>query len=126
VSEPHGTPKESTHVQSFTRIARQGDRWPPTHLPDGDNDMKLATKILGALALTTFAFANLPIHAGDDDYPNIFVKMCEKSSDGKVSKSEVMKTVEKMFDKHDTRKEGKLDKKQADAFYKAFTRESGG
>jgi hypothetical protein len=89
--------------------------------------MKLTTKIGAALALTTFAFATVPVLAiGDDDNPNIFVKMCERSPDGKVSKTEVMKTVERMFDRHDTRKEGKLDKKQADAFYKAFTRESGG
>jgi hypothetical protein len=37
-----------------------------------------------------------------------------------------MRMVEKMFDKHDSRKEGRLDKKQADAFYREFTAQSGG
>ena len=35
-----------------------------------------------------------------------------------VSKDEVMKMVEKMFDKADTKKAGKLDKKQAEIFLK--------
>jgi hypothetical protein len=99
----------------------------PNFIFPTESDMKLLHKTLAALALTTFAFAILPSHAeGEEENQNIFVKMCEKSPDGKISKSQVMKTVEKMFDKHDSRKEGKLDKKQADAFYKAFTRQSGG
>jgi Ca2+-binding EF-hand superfamily protein len=45
-----------------------------------------------------------------------FVKMCDTDKDGMVSKAEAMKMVEKMFDKHDTKKMGKLDKKQVEAF----------
>jgi hypothetical protein len=86
--------------------------------------MKMMHAVFATLALGAFAFTPLPIRA-DDDYPNIFVKMCEKSPDGKVTKAEVMEVVEKAFDKHDTRKEGKLDKKQTEAFLKNLTRESG-
>ena len=43
-----------------------------------------------------------------------------------VSKDEVMKMVEKMFDKHDTKKMGKLDKKQAEALLKELMRGGGG
>ncbi len=83
-------------------------------------------KVFAAAALSAFALAVMPTQAGDDDYPNIFVKMCDKSPDGKVSKAEVMKAVEKMFDKHDTRKEGKLDKKQAALFAKELMYSPGG
>lgn len=89
--------------------------------------MKMLNQAFAAVALTTLALAAaMPIQAGDDDYPNTFVKMCEKSPDGKVSKAEVMKAVEKMFDKHDTRKEGKLDKKQAALFAKELMYSPGG
>ncbi len=87
--------------------------------------MNLKQAMLASLVFGAFAFTPFPIRA-DDDYPNIFVKMCEKSPDGKVTKAEVMAVVEKAFDKHDTRKEGKLDKKQTEIFLKNLTRESGG
>lgn len=88
--------------------------------------MKAFKTIFAAAALTTLAFAAVPTLAGDDDYPNIFVEMCAKSPDGKISKADVMKRVERMFDKHDTRKEGKLDKKQAQAFYESLMNKSPG
>jgi hypothetical protein len=75
--------------------------------------------------LATLVLAIAPARA-DDDYPHIFVKMCDEGPDKKVSKERVMETVSKMFDKADTRQEGKLDKEQADAFYKSFTHPSGG
>jgi len=43
-----------------------------------------------------------------------------------VSKDEVMKMVEKMFDRHDKKKMGKLDKKEAEEFLKELTRGAGG
>jgi hypothetical protein len=42
-----------------------------------------------------------------------------------VSKAEMMKMVEKMYDKHDTKKMGKLDKKQAEAFLKELMKAGG-
>jgi len=70
-----------------------------------------------ALAAMSAALALAPAaQAGDDVAPNQFVRMASQSKDGMVSKAEVMKMVEKAFDKQDTKKMGKLDKKQADAF----------
>jgi Ca2+-binding EF-hand superfamily protein len=43
-----------------------------------------------------------------------------------VSKAEVMKRVEKMFDKADTKKTGTLDRKQLDAFLKMLMSDSQG
>ena len=51
--------------------------------------------------------------------------MCDADKDGMVSKEEVMKMVEKAFDKHDKKKMGKLDKKQAVEFLKEFMGHSG-
>ncbi len=55
-----------------------------------------------------------------------FMKSCDMDHDGMVSKAEMMKHMEKMFDKMDTKKTGKLDSKQTEAFLKDFTRQSGG
>jgi Ca2+-binding EF-hand superfamily protein len=55
-----------------------------------------------------------------------FMKSCDMDHDGMVSKAEMMKHMEKMFDKMDTKKTGKLDKKQTEAFLKEFNRESFG
>ena len=87
--------------------------------------MKSTQAVFATLVLAAIALVQLPVRA-DDDQPNIFVRMCDKNPDGKVTKAQVMTMVGKHFDKVDTRKEGKLDKKQADAFFKSLTRESGG
>ena len=87
--------------------------------------MNTKRKIFAAALLSSLAFAIPAAHA-DDDYPNVFVKMLEQSSDKKVSKPQVMATVERMFDKADTRKEGKLDRNQTEAFWKMLTTSSGG
>ena len=50
-----------------------------------------------------------------------FMKTCDMDKDGMVSKAEMMAHMEKMFDKMDTKKTGKLDKKQTEAFLKQFT-----
>jgi hypothetical protein len=55
-----------------------------------------------------------------------FMKSCDMDHDGMVSKAEMMKHMEKMFDKMDTKKTGKLDKKQTEAFLKEFSKESFG
>ncbi len=87
--------------------------------------MRHASKMLAAAVMAT-AFCAAPLaHAGDDVNPDAFVKMCDTDKDGMVSKSEVMKMVEKMYDKHDTKKMGKLDKKQVEAFLKELMKGGG-
>ena len=54
-----------------------------------------------------------------------FMKSCDMDHDGMMSKAEMLKHMEKMFDKMDTRKTGKLDKKQAEQFLRQFTAPSG-
>jgi len=47
-----------------------------------------------------------------------FMKACDMDHDGMMSKAEMLKHMEKMFDKMDTKKTGKLDKKQTEDFLK--------
>ena len=72
-----------------------------------------------ALAMPTVVLA-------DALNPDAFVTMCDADKDGMVSKAEMVKMVEKVFDKHDAKKMGKLDKKQAEAFLKELMRGGGG
>jgi Ca2+-binding EF-hand superfamily protein len=85
-----------------------------------------STKMLAAAALASLAFAVPTAYAGDDINATAFVKMCDADKDGMVSKAEVMKIVEKMFDKADTKKMGKLDKKQVETFLKSLMTDSPG
>ena len=55
-----------------------------------------------------------------------FMEACDMDRDGMMSKSEMMAHMEKMFDKMDTKKTGKLDKSQTAAFLKELTAPSGG
>ena len=55
-----------------------------------------------------------------------FMKSCDMDHDGMMSKAEMLKHMEKMFDKIDTKKTGKLDKKQTEEFLKQFNTISGG
>ena len=55
-----------------------------------------------------------------------FMKSCDMDKDNMMSKAEMLKHMEKMFDKIDTKKSGKLDKKQAEEFLKQLTAPSGG
>ncbi|QJR11271.1 hypothetical protein DSM104443_02344 [Usitatibacter rugosus] len=87
--------------------------------------MKPIQTVFATLVLASIALVQFPVHA-DDEQPNVFVVMCEKSPDGKITRAQVMAMAGKAFDKADTRKEGKIDKKQAEVFFKSFTRESGG
>ena len=50
-----------------------------------------------------------------------FMKSCDMDKDGMMSKAEMLAHMEKMFDKIDTKKAGKLDKKQSEFFLKQFT-----
>jgi hypothetical protein len=77
--------------------------------------MKIA-RTLAAVALTSLAFAAPTAYA---DALN-FVKMCDSDKDGMVSKAEAMKMIEKMWDKQDSKKAGKLDKKQVELFLKSL------
>jgi hypothetical protein len=79
--------------------------------------MRSMTKVLTAATLAAAIFTAPAAFAGrEDEHADHFVKMCDADKDGMVSKAEVMKQVEKMFDKHDTKKAGKLDKKQVELF----------
>jgi hypothetical protein len=88
--------------------------------------MNRLTKVLAVAAMSAAAFSVPMSYADDVGAASYFTKMCDADKDGMVSKAEAMKMVEKMFDKADTKKMGKLDKKQVEAFLKSLTNESGG
>ena len=54
-----------------------------------------------------------------------FMKSCDMDHDGMMSKAEMLSHMEKMFDKMDTKKTGKLNKGQTEEFVKQFTAPSG-
>ena len=87
--------------------------------------MRSLNRFLAVAAMATAACAMPLAHAGDDVNPDAFVKMCDTDKDGMVSKAEMMKMVEKMFDKVDTKKQGKLDKAQAEAFLRELMKGGG-
>jgi len=79
--------------------------------------MRSIPKVLAAAALAASMFAIPAAFAAEESLDaSHFVKMCDADKDGMVSKAEVMKAVEKMFDKADTKREGKLDRKQVELF----------
>lgn len=89
--------------------------------------MKMLKLLAGSLVAASLlaapaAFADDMKKVNMDD----FMKACDMNHDGMVTKSEMMKHMEAMFDKIDTKKTGKLDKKQAEQFLKQFTAPSGG
>ena len=80
--------------------------------------MRSLTQVLAVAAVAGGMLA-MPAYADNDKMDvDKFVTMCDGDKDGMVSKAEMMKMVEKMFDKADTKKAGKLDKKQAEIFLK--------
>ena len=88
--------------------------------------MRSLTKAL-AIAAAAGCMMSMPVaYAAEDLNPDAFVKMCDADKDGMVSKAEFMKTMEKMYDKHDTKKMGKLDKKQTEALLKELMRGGSG
>ena len=80
-----------------------------------------------AVAAAACAMAVMPMAHADNDKMDVkkFVTMSDSDKDGMVSKAEMMKMMEKMFDKHDTKKMGKLDKKQTEAFLKELMKSGG-
>jgi hypothetical protein len=66
--------------------------------------------------------------AGMDKMANMdeFMKSCDMDHDGMMSRAEMHKHMDKMFDKMDTKKVGKLDKKQSEELLRQLTAPSGG
>ncbi len=54
-----------------------------------------------------------------------FMSSCDTDRDGMLSRAELTKHMEWMFDRRDTNKTGKLDSKQTEAFLRDFRKESG-
>jgi Ca2+-binding EF-hand superfamily protein len=89
--------------------------------------MRSISKALAVAAVSMCVFAVPAANAAEEALnADLFVKMCDSDKDGMVSKAEFMKAVEKMFDKQDTKKQGKLDKKQTEALLKELMRGGGG
>ena len=87
--------------------------------------MRSFHRILAVAALAA-AFAAPAVQAAEESLDaNQFVKMCDADKDGMVSKAEVMKAVEKMFDKADSKKEGRLDRKQVEFFLRELMKGGG-
>ena len=88
--------------------------------------MKLLNAFATALvALSLVAAPALAQNTAKMAHMDEFMKSCDMDHDGMMSKAEMVKHMEKMFDQMDTRKTGKLDKKQSEAFLKQFTARSG-
>lgn len=63
--------------------------------------------------------------AGEAMNADHFVKMCDADKDGMVSKDEMMKMVEKVWAKADSKKAGKIDKAQVEWFLKELMKGGG-
>ena len=70
--------------------------------------MNSLTRTLAVAAIACSALALPAAHAREDSDADKFVKMCDMDKDGMVSKAEMMKHMETMFDKMDKNKDGKL------------------
>ncbi len=83
-------------------------------------------KLINRLAISMVAVSLLAapaVFAADPPHKmnmNQFMKECDMDHDGMMSKAEMLAHMEKMFDKMDTKKTGKLDKKQTELFLKQF------
>ena len=87
--------------------------------------MRTFHKVLAVAALAA-AFAAPAAQAAEESFgESQFVKMCDVDKDGMVSKAEVMKAVEKTFDKADSKKEGRLDRKQVEFFLRELMKGGG-
>jgi hypothetical protein len=107
-------------------------------LPPGTQEeceMKLLNALAGSMIAASLMAAPAAFAADSPmkhDMTNMthdmdaFMKSCDMDHDGMMSKAEMLKHMEKMFDRMDTKKTGKLDRKQTEAFLKEFTKESGG
>jgi hypothetical protein len=97
--------------------------------------MKLLNALAGsmfaaALVAAPAAFSAEPMKKHDMSAMNqdkdAFMKSCDMDRDGMMSKAEMHAHMDRMFDKMDAKKTGKLDSKQTEAFLKEFARQSGG
>ncbi len=89
--------------------------------------MKLINKLATSMFAVSLLAAPAAFAADKDHKMNMdeFMKSCDMDKDGMMSKAEMVKHMEKMFDKMDTKKMGKLDKKQSEEFLKQLTTPSG-
>ena len=76
--------------------------------------MKFA-KPLAAAGLAGLLLA-APAFAREDLSADPFMQKYDMDKDGMLSREEVMRMMEQMFEKHDSKKMGKLDKKQFELF----------
>lgn len=82
----------------------------------------IASSMVAASLMAAPAFAaDTMMKVNMDD----FMKTCDMNHDGMMSKEEMLKHMEKMFDKMDKKKTGKLDKKQTEEFLKQLTLSGG-
>jgi len=91
--------------------------------------MRFNPKMLAAAAFAaTFAAIPAAYAAAESDDLKFadFMAMCDTDKDGMLSKAEIVKTIEKVFDKHDRKKAGKLDTKQTEALLRELMRGGGG
>ena len=86
--------------------------------------MKL-TKMLASSMVAVSLMAAPAVFAAEPNHKMMnmdeFMKSCDMDHDGMMSKAEMLAHMEKMFDKMDTKKTGKLDKKQTEDFLKKLT-----
>ena len=86
--------------------------------------------VAASLMMAPAAFAAEPMKKHDMGMMkhdmDAFMKSCDMDHDGMMSKAEMMSHMEKMFDKMDTKKTGKLDRKQTEAFLEEFNKQSFG
>ena len=90
--------------------------------------MKLLKTLAGSMVAVSLMVAPAVFAADSTKMVHMdeFMKSCDMDHDGMMSKSEMLKHMEKMFDKMDTKKTGKLDKKQTEDFLKQLTAPTGG
>lgn len=90
--------------------------------------MKLLNTLASAMVAVSLLTAPAVFAAETTKKANIheFMKECDMDHDGMMSKAEMLKHMEKMFDKVDVKKAGKLDKPQTETFLKQFNTISGG
>ena len=85
--------------------------------------MKLINMLASSMVAASLLVAPAVFAADTTKKVNMdeFMKSCDMDKDGMMSKAEMVAHMEKMFDKMDTKKSGKLDKKQSELFLKQFT-----
>lgn len=92
--------------------------------------MKLLNLIAGSMITASLIAAPAVFAAEPGKKPKTvnmdeFMKACDMDHDGMMSKDEMLKHMEKMFDMMDSNKTGKLDKKKTEDFLKQLTAPSG-